>query len=682
MPAPHLSPKPDAIQAHLDHITKRWNELSQDVVFEIVYLTAEDRAKVKHVARYRPDQIQEAAENVAGMNRHKLNAYVVVNPIYANATIDPGKRAAAEHIVASFFHWADADSQEAADNIRAFAGPQPTFNVMTGTTPSPRPHVYWELEEPTRNLEAWTQTQRAIAASLKTDPAVIDAPRIMRLAGTVNWPKPQKLEKGYQAEVTGLHIHDPENRPPVSSERMARAFSAAPANTTPTQGMFATNQTDFDNKTRDDYADALRRARTDGEKHTGVRDLAASLAGQGVKYELAQAIVESACPVWDENVEDLLRSAYEKFFRQPPEINTEPDRPQTETPQGLEWFAEIEPSTTDSYHVKNLLGQNALSVVYGPSNSGKTFFVIDLAFHAAAGQPWRGRRVTPSAVLYLAAEGGRGVANRIVALRDETKAGPIPFALRRAGMDLLKETADLQAVYDLAQAVKANAPNRPLLIVIDTLSRVMAGGDENSAADMTALIKNIDQLRELTGAHIMLVHHTGKDAARGARGHSSLRAATDTEIEIQSEDETRAAMVTKQRDYSGGEVFGFNLKSVKLGTDQDGDEITSCIVVPEDTDDMPNRRRVARGRNQNIILETFDQMIGEGMGQPNPGGLGMPEGGKFWAVDLQELRRQSELKMPSKNSAKLFRQAWEAISAPGDVFCTAQGLAWREDRQR
>ena len=54
------------------------------------------------------------------------------------------------------------------------------------------------------------------------------------------------------------------------------------------------------------------------------------------------------------------------------------------------------------------------------------------------------------------------------------------------------------------------------IIEIDTLSRIMAGGDENNAADMTALIRNIDTLRAATGAHVVLVHHTGKDTARGA----------------------------------------------------------------------------------------------------------------------------------------------------------------------
>jgi RecA-family ATPase len=70
------------------------------------------------------------------------------------------------------------------------------------------------------------------------------------------------------------------------------------------------------------------------------------------------------------------------------------------------------------------------------------------------------------------------------------------------------------------------------MIVLDTLSRVIAGGNENAPDDMGQLIGNCDRIRAEARAHVMLVHHTGKDEARGARGHSSLRAATDTEIEV------------------------------------------------------------------------------------------------------------------------------------------------------
>lgn len=354
------------------------------------------------------------------------------------------------------------------------------------------------------------------------------------------------------------------------------------------------------------------------------------------------------------------------------------------TGAAIEWFRDIAPALTDSYIVKSFIGADTMSVIYGPSNSGKTFFTLDLAFHIAAGLPWRGRRVNRAGVLYLAAEGGKGVANRIAALKIEKGTGDIPLALRRAGLDLLKQEADLQIVFNLANEVKAASGGGRILIVIDTLSRVMAGGDENSAADMTALIRNIDAIREATNSHIMLVHHSGKDVARGARGHSSLRAATDTEIEVQNEDGSRAAIVTKQRDYQGGETFAFDLKPVLLGVDQDGDEVSSCVIEATDSEEFKAARKAAKGRgkNQQIIMDTFDQMVSEGMATGNPGGVGMPESGQFWAVNTNELRRIAQGKMTGDNTAKLFRQAWDALTASDGLFVTGDNLAWRIDRRK
>jgi hypothetical protein len=352
-------------------------------------------------------------------------------------------------------------------------------------------------------------------------------------------------------------------------------------------------------------------------------------------------------------------------------------------PADLEWFDDVEPVLAGAYIVKGVLDAGTMSVVYGPSNSGKTFWTIDLAYHIAIGAPWRGRRVTQASVLYLAAEGGRGVINRVAALKQEHGVLDVPMAIKRAGLDLLHDQADLQHIVDLSAEVRAKLPNAPHLIVIDTLSRVMAGGDENSAADMTALIRNIDAIREAVGAHILTVHHTGKDAARGARGHSSLRAATDTEIEIMNEDGNRAAVVTKQRDNPGGETFAFDLKAVTLGHDQDGDEVSSCVVeaVGEEDFKAAVTQKKGLGGNQKILAEAFDQMVAEGMAKPSPGGVGMPEPGRFWVVPMDDFRTIAMGKMAATNKRGAFLDAWKALSDGRGLFCAASDLVWRTDRK-
>jgi predicted P-loop ATPase len=225
MPEIALAPDPAQIRAHLQHITRRWGELHTPATLEIVFLTPHDAAEVRHVARFGWDAngIEEAVALISSMNGHKLNAYATVNPVNATMPLRAGKRANGDEIIGSFYQFADADDAQAAENIRNFVGPKCTFFVLTGKTPTPRPHVYWELDRPEYDLSAWTNRQRMIAQALKTD-SVIDPPRIMRLAGTINWPKPKKVEKGYIVELTTLKIYGPDERPPVSADQLQRAF--------------------------------------------------------------------------------------------------------------------------------------------------------------------------------------------------------------------------------------------------------------------------------------------------------------------------------------------------------------------------------------------------------------------------------------------------------------------------
>ncbi len=236
--------------------------------------------------------------------------------------------------------------------------------------------------------------------------------------------------------------------------------------------------------------------------------------------------------------------------------------------------------------VEGLLTEGAASVIYGPSNCGKSFWILDLAVSVASGKPFRDElAVDQGAVVYVALEGSFGMTNRIEALK---RAGRLdkstPLYLCDAPISLL----EVGHAVKLAQSVKNAASESALpcrLVILDTLSRAMAGGDENSGKDMTAAVASIDAIRAATGAHVAVVHHCGKDEARGARGHSSLRAAVDTEIEVTRVDgeSISTVRVTKQRDMSIGEPMPFSLPSITLGADRRGKPITSCTVHHEDS---------------------------------------------------------------------------------------------------
>jgi hypothetical protein len=243
----------------------------------------------------------------------------------------------------------------------------------------------------------------------------------------------------------------------------------------------------------------------------------------------------------------------------------------------IEWFNDAAQSAlTDSNEplIEDLLDDGAFSVFYGDSNSGKTFVCLDMSFHVSTGVAWQGRAVKRGLVIYLAAEGGKRIRRRLAALKKHYADAPDPmFALIRYPIDLRSSDADLQQLLRLINDVEAQTKEKCAWIVIDTLSRAMAGGNENSPEDMGAIVMSADKIRAATGAHFSYVHHCGKNAALGARGHSLLRAATDSEIEVAN----GAITVEKQRDMECGFHLGFRLVDVPLGEDQDGREIKSAI---------------------------------------------------------------------------------------------------------
>lgn len=187
-------------------------------------------------------------------------------------------------------------------------------------------------------------------------------------------------------------------------------------------------------------------------------------------------------------------------------------------------------------------------------------------------------------VIYIAAEGGAGILNRIEAIRRNrpdlmTSAGDGNFILLPTALDLLGET-DAQALLDAIR--EDGADEKPDLIVIDTLAMTFGGGDESTSQDMGKFLNSCTKLRAATGAHVMVIHRSGKDTSEGARGSNSLRAATDTEIELTRDGAVILATQRNQRDMPTDKTFAYTLRGVFIGTDEDGDDVTSAVVEPTD----------------------------------------------------------------------------------------------------
>ncbi|GMR20198.1 MAG: hypothetical protein BMS9Abin36_0793 [Gammaproteobacteria bacterium] len=319
------------------------------------------------------------------------------------------------------------------------------------------------------------------------------------------------------------------------------------------------------------------------------------------------------------------------------------------------WFDRIAEYVPADYLIKGLIDRQSCGVVYGPAGSGKTFFGIDMAAHIATGMQWRDKRVRQGLVVYVAAEAGASILRRFTAWRDrhlgESFEDRVPLGIITKGINLLDQEAVAELLGELEQI--AEEAGLPLaLVVFDTLSRSIPGGDENSPRDMTSAIHAADMIRDRLGAATLFVHHSGKDSTKGARGHSALFAAADTVIAIND----HIATVEKSRDGETGADFGFKLDVVGMGQDTDGDPITTCVIVPTDAAPKKQRKKTLPGAAQVALKALHEAIADHGQRMPETGTI--PAG--VHAVDLDTWRNRFRLRYGTDDRGnRAVRQAFQ-----------------------
>lgn len=252
--------------------------------------------------------------------------------------------------------------------------------------------------------------------------------------------------------------------------------------------------------------------------------------------------------------------------------------------------------------VKGILPSSGLAAIYGPSGSGKTFLALDLIMAIACQSDWFGHKVKNVPVTYVGLEGKGGINNRIQAWCIKNPLlTPANFKIILDNFDLMKEAN----VAKLAQAI-ITAQNDQGVIVIDTLNQASPAADENSSQDMGVIIKHLKLLQELTDGLVLIIHHTGKNTTQGLRGHSSLKAALDVNIEVMAGDK-RSWLLEKSKDGECGKSFGFRLATQSLGFDSDGDPITSCTVERDHS--VLFAKPQPSGKLQQIALKVVKQAL-------------------------------------------------------------------------
>lgn len=352
-------------------------------------------------------------------------------------------------------------------------------------------------------------------------------------------------------------------------------------------------------------------------------------------------------------------------------------------PSGFVLFDDIDIDSSTEWLVRDMVPTAGLSVLYGEPGGGKSFLALDLAMHVATGRHWFDRAVNQRGVVYVAAEGQGGFRKRVVGFRQEYKVpAGAPLALLPESVDMHASPADADRIA-AASKIIAERWNAPIgLIVLDTMARVIGGGDENNAADMGCVISNASKIAEETNAHVLIVHHKPKDGSRTPRGHSSLLGAVEAAFEIEaSGDGVRTMTVAKQKDGNGFQRLAFTLSQVSVGHDEEGEQITTCVVTPTD---QPEDGAGAYGWTPSgaslIAVNALDEAIAAD-GQLSPGGA-CPEGVQTVSVELWKAYSANRGISSSDNPEsrrRAFDRAHQKLLEKG-VIGHWNGLVWRIGR--
>lgn len=249
-------------------------------------------------------------------------------------------------------------------------------------------------------------------------------------------------------------------------------------------------------------------------------------------------------------------------------------KPRPDTRYKMKSAGDVLRSEPIKWRIKGVIPERGIAAIFGPSGSGKSFLVVDMAINIAKGADWFGYRAKSCPVVYVCLEGEAGLSVRLAAFRTK---GSIP-----KGIEFIDQPVNLLAandLRDLVQAIRGNQMEEGI-VIIDTLNRAAPGADENSSAEMSQIINACKLIQQGVGGLVLLVHHSGKDATKGMRGHSSLHAALDAAIEVKRSGDDREWSVAKAKDGADGKAHPFMLEVVDMGEDEDGDTITSCVIRP------------------------------------------------------------------------------------------------------
>ncbi|WP_353254948.1 phage NrS-1 polymerase family protein [Burkholderia anthina] len=336
----------------------------------------------------------------------------------------------------------------------------------------------------------------------------------------------------------------------------------------------------------------------------------------------------------------------------------------------------IESGNDTAWLINGLIEQSSMTMLFGPSASGKSFVALDWAAHIAVGIDWDDRAVEQGAVFYICAEGVSGFRRRLKAWSEinDVSLRDIPLYIREVPAHLM----DSDNVGELAEQIGTTSRQvgiAPKFIVIDTLARNFGGGDENSGRDVGQLVNHIDEyLKVNLGVAAMIVHHTGHSESGRARGSSALKAAMDQEYSVEKKGDRRILKCTKMKDGKDDFEFHFDIETHQF---TDGGSAGYLVSL-----DVPSKQgRIVLSKKERTCLNVLRDLI-EFSGQmpsedvvEQEAETGVPERvctkNQWQKHSIGKLLECNEFKESSKSDShrRVFQQIMKKLINGGHVRC-------------
>ncbi|MCP1915913.1 hypothetical protein J2R96_008393 [Bradyrhizobium elkanii] len=336
---------------------------------------------------------------------------------------------------------------------------------------------------------------------------------------------------------------------------------------------------------------------------------------------------------------------------------------QTDNKRPFVLYADLNVTESKSWLVHKMLGAGELSAFYGPPGCGKGVIIEDLALHIAAGHEWHGRPVTRGAVVYVALERKKLVERRAIAFRKRHGLEDLPFAIVGGVYDF-RQPATAAQIAAICREVEQETAERVVLVIVDTVSRALAGGDENSPKDMGALVTTVAKLQDMTEAATLLVHHIPHDSER-MRGHGALLGAVDTTVAVARAGSVRTARVVKANDSEEGECIAFTVTGVQIAADG----TTAAVAMPADliAAEPAKSKKGGNPRERRALSALAEAVLAQGEPAPSSFGLATPTNCVPLENWRQELCRRDIIESGDKNPRTTFKRIKDGMAAKGMI---------------